>query len=72
MARCMLKQRSITNSLWGEAVTTVAYVLNRCPTERLKNKVPEEVWSGKKPSINHLRVFFQYVISMFLMLEGRN
>jgi len=32
-------------------------VLNRCPTKRLKNKVPEEVWSGKKPSVNHLRVF---------------
>ena len=38
-------------------MTTVAYVLNRCPTKRLKNKVPEEVWSGKKSSVNHLRVF---------------
>jgi len=57
MARCMLKQRSMPNSLWGEAVTTVVYVLNMCPTKRLKNKVPEEVWSGKKPYVNHLRVF---------------
>ena len=23
----------------------------------MKNKVPEEVWSGKKPYVNHLRVF---------------
>jgi len=41
----------------GEAVTTATYVLDRCPPKRLKNKVPEEVWSGKKPSANHLRVF---------------
>ncbi len=53
----MLKQRRIPNSLWGEAVTTAAYVLNMCPTKRLKNKVPEEVWSGKKPFVNHIRVF---------------
>jgi len=53
----MLKQRSMPNSLWGEAVTTAAYVLNRCPTKILKNKVLEEVCSGNKPSVNHLRVF---------------
>jgi len=57
MARCMLKQRSMPNSLRGDAVATAAYVLNRCPTKRLKNKVHEEVWSGKKPYVNHLRVF---------------
>jgi len=41
MARCMLKQRSMPNSLWGEAVITAAYVLNRCPTKTLKNNVPK-------------------------------
>jgi len=56
MVRCILKQRSMPNSLWGEAVTTAAYVLNRCPTKRLKNKVVEEVLSGKKPFVYHLRV----------------
>lgn len=32
-------------------------MLHRCPTRILKNKVPKEVWSGKKPYVNHLKVF---------------
>lgn len=32
-------------------------MLNRCPIRRLKNKVLEEVWSGDKPHVNHLKVF---------------
>ena len=59
MARCMLKQKMLPKYLWGEVVSTVVYILNRCPTKMLKNKVHEQVWSGK-----HL-----CVISMFLMLE---
>ena len=41
----------------GEAVSTLVYILNRCPTKILKNKVPEEVWSGKQTSVSHLKVF---------------
>lgn len=40
MARCMLKQKGMPNSLWGYVITADAYVLNRCQTRRLKNKVP--------------------------------
>jgi len=32
-------------------------VLNRCPTLAVKNKTPEEAWSGIKPSVDHFRVF---------------
>ncbi|XP_050916662.1 uncharacterized protein LOC127131803 [Lathyrus oleraceus] len=28
-----------------------------CHTNKLKNKVPKEVWSGKRPSVDHLKVF---------------
>ena len=44
MARSMLKEKKLRNELWGEAMNTVAYILNRCPTKKLKNQVPEEVW----------------------------
>lgn len=54
MARCMLKQNSKSNSLWD---ITVAYVLNKCPIRRLKNNIPEEVWSGNKPQMNYLKFF---------------
>ncbi|MCI05270.1 retrovirus-related pol polyprotein from transposon tnt 1-94, partial [Trifolium medium] len=57
MARCMVKHRNLPKSFWCEAVNAAVYVLNRCPTRKLKDKVPEEVWSGKKPSVSHFRVF---------------
>ncbi|KAK2417383.1 putative mitochondrial protein [Trifolium repens] len=57
MARCMLKGKDLPKSLWGEAVNTAAYVLNRCPTKKLKDKTPEELWTGHKPSVKHLRIF---------------
>lgn len=57
MTRSMLKEKKLPHELWGEAVNTAAYILNRCPTKKLKNQVPEEVWSGRKPSIIHLKVF---------------
>jgi len=38
-------------------VSTTTYLLNRCPTNRLKEKVPEEVWSRRKPLVSYLRIF---------------
>jgi transposase InsO family protein len=57
MARCMLKGKDLPKNLWGEAVNTAAYVLNRCPTKKLKDNTPEELWTGHKPSVKHLRIF---------------
>ncbi|MCI83122.1 copia-type polyprotein, partial [Trifolium medium] len=42
MARCMVKHRNLPKSLWGEVVSTAVFVLNRCPTRKLKDKVPDE------------------------------
>ena len=33
------------------------HVLNGSPTFAVKNKTPEEAWSGVKPSVEHFRVF---------------
>lgn len=57
MVRTMLKGKNLPKELWGEAVSTAAYLLNRCLTKKLENITPEEVWSGFKPSLSHLRVF---------------
>ena len=43
MAISMTKQKKLPHSLWGEAISTVVYLLNKCPTLKLENKVPEEV-----------------------------
>ena len=52
----MALQKKLPHQFWGEAVTTAAYILNKCPTKKLE-KVPEEAWCGRKPSVQHLRVF---------------
>lgn len=57
MVKSMLKEKRLPHSFWGEAATTSIYILNRCPTKRLKDQVPEEVWLGKKPTVKHLRIF---------------
>lgn len=57
MVRCMLKGKNLPKSLWGEVVSTAVYILNRSPTTRLEEKTPEEVWSGTKPNVSHLRIF---------------
>lgn len=37
MARSMLKENKLPLAFWGKAVNTAAYILNRCPTKKLKN-----------------------------------
>ena len=36
---------------------TACYLVNRSPSSTLEDKTPHEVWTGKKPSLSHLRVF---------------
>lgn len=38
-------------------LSTIAYLLNMCPTKKLKNIALEESWSGFKPNMSHLKVF---------------
>eukprot|EP00253_Pinus_taeda_P033255 PITA_33255 len=57
MARSMLKGKHLPNDYWDEAVNSVAYILNRCPTKAVMNRVPEEAWSGRKQGITHMKFF---------------
>jgi hypothetical protein len=38
-------------------VGITCYLVNRSPSSKLVEKTPHEVWTGKKPSLTHLRVF---------------
>ena len=53
----MLKEKSLPRELWGEAVNTAVYLLNRSSTLSLQGGTSYEAWTGRKPSIAHLRVF---------------
>jgi hypothetical protein len=56
-ARSTLKARGLIGWLWGEVVSTVVYVLNRCPTKSVDDMTPFEAWHGKKLAMHHLRMF---------------
>ena len=43
--------------LWAAAAKTVVYVQNHTPHRVLENKTPEELFSGKKPEVSHLKIF---------------
>lgn len=42
--------------LWGEALKTTNYILNRIPIKSI-NQIPYEVWNERKPSIKHFRLW---------------
>jgi len=56
MVRSMISHTSLPESLWGEALKTAAYILNRVPT-KATHKTPYELWTGRKPSLKHFRVW---------------
>lgn len=56
-AKAMLHDQNLHFSFWAEATNTVVYIQNRCPHSILENITPEEVFTGNKPDLSHLRIF---------------
>lgn len=56
MARCILLQGNLPQSLWGEAVNAAVYLRNRCATKSLERKTPYEAWTKRKPYVNYLKI----------------
>ena len=57
-ARSMLSHAHLSNRFWAEAVATAAYLRNRSATTALDDRMtPYEKWHGRKPNLEHLRVF---------------
>ena len=56
-ARSMIHDQGLPMFLWAEACNTAVYLQNRCPHSAMKDKTPEEAFTGKKPQIDHLRIF---------------
>ena len=55
--RCMLNGVGLGQELWVEEVGIACYVVNRSPSSMLYDKTPQDLWTGKKPSLKHLKVF---------------
>mmetsp|Transcript_23604 Transcript_23604/g.35354 ORF Transcript_23604/g.35354 Transcript_23604/m.35354 type:complete len:306 (+) Transcript_23604:3127-4044(+) len=56
MLRKVLKQSTLPNSYWPEALSYVAYTLNRIPSSK-SSKTPFELMFNRKPFVGHLLPF---------------
>ncbi len=43
-------------SLWGYALETALYILNKIPTKSVFS-TPYEIWHGRQPSLKHVKVW---------------
>ena len=56
-ARSMRLHAGLLKTFWADAVSTVAYLINRGPLVPMEFRLPKEVWSGKEVKFSHLKVF---------------
>ncbi|UYV69068.1 K02A2.6-like [Cordylochernes scorpioides] len=57
ITRSCLQSAELPQRFWAEAVNTAAYIRNKCYNSALGDKVPDELWSSRKPSVCHLKAF---------------
>ena len=57
MVRCMLWSTGVDLRYWGEAFMYAMHIRSLTLTSRLKEIVPYEVWTERKPDVSHLRIF---------------
>ena len=53
----MLNKSSLPKRFWAEATNTVVYMINRSPSSAINFRTPMHVWSGRKPSLTHIKPF---------------
>jgi hypothetical protein len=53
----MMENMCIPNRFCAKEIFTIVYLLNRSPIMEVNQKTLEEAWSGRKPKVNHFKVF---------------
>ncbi|KAM1649269.1 hypothetical protein ACFX14_010564 [Malus domestica] len=56
MVRSMICRVNLPKTLWGEAVKTANYLLNKVPSKAVES-TPFELWTTRTPSLNHLHIW---------------
>ncbi|GJS80735.1 retrovirus-related pol polyprotein from transposon TNT 1-94 [Tanacetum coccineum] len=56
MVTAMLISSGMSQDMWGEAILMATYLLNKIPRKE-KEETPYELWMGRKPSYQYLRVW---------------
>ena len=57
LARTILSESSLPKYFWVDVVSTTCYVMNRVLIRPILKKTPYELFNGRKPNIEHLKVF---------------
>jgi hypothetical protein len=53
----MIHGKKLTLCFWGEAAQAATYVLNRSGSRTRNNRTPYELWIGRRPTVDNLRIF---------------
>lgn len=57
IAKTLLHAARLPQTLWAEAVSTAIYISNRLPTKSFNDGTPYQLWTGRKPSVSHFKIF---------------
>lgn len=60
------------NKFRAKVLQYVIYVQNRCSHAKLNEKTSQEVWSGQKPSVSHLKLFCSVAYGRVMAQQGIN
>ena len=52
----MMSYTDLPISLWGHALLSANYILNRVPTKSTP-RIPYAIWYGKEPSLKHIKIW---------------
>jgi hypothetical protein len=63
--KTMIHDQDLPMHLWAEVARTRVYVQNRLSHSFLGFKTPEEMFSGKKPEVIHLKIFGRQCLYTF-------
>jgi hypothetical protein len=53
----MLHHSGLSEGFWAEALLTAVHTINRSPSRPLGSKIPQELWTQRKPDYGKLRIF---------------
>jgi len=56
MMNAMLVSSDLSDNMWGEAIFTTCFILNRVPFKKLDLTL-YELWKGYVPNLNSLKVW---------------
>jgi hypothetical protein len=69
--KTMIHDQDLPMCLWVEAAMAAVYVQNRLSHSALGLKTPEEMFTGKKPEVSHLKIF-RCLVFIHIPKEKRN